>query len=282
MPGFLKWVPRGWATKVCERRSRTCCAKNLPSAIVFRRRDYETDAMLRELCTRRGLRLPAPHRPQLGQEPSGTVLRRVGTARARIAVLVICSDSGSGDEMRAALAPATLHALSTAAITEATALDDADKVLVLLSAGVLAGGSASLQTLQRCLADDKKNTQDRVVLVFMPENNLFESEEKRSAPKHVKDALGSHEAIPFRPPNENGRSHHEYRAMVGELLLRFGAHVVAPAPPVDVDRMVAERGQALRSELSAQGMSLEDVMPALCLVRDSVVHNMAWRGEGEG
>ena len=57
--------------------------KELPNAITYRRRDFEQEAMMRELCRRIGVVLPA--RPSMSW-PSG---------KAAVRVAVICNPSGA-------------------------------------------------------------------------------------------------------------------------------------------------------------------------------------------
>ena len=134
----------------------------LPQAVTYRRREFEHDAMLRELCARNGLRLPPP--PAAVGAAVTPVLR----------VCLLCNEATAGTmlpELCAGLISSERVELRTPgdggenADTSAELDDDADKVLVLLTAGVLAA-PRTLAALERVLAADAASGADRLVLVF--------------------------------------------------------------------------------------------------------------------
>ena len=219
---------------------------NLPKAIIYRRRDFEADAMMREVCERRPgelqLLLPPPAPVVLSSEPSGTALRRTGTARASINVLIIGADGGDGmgadvkdgrADWNVCGLESSLHLnFDVAAVAEAT------KVLLLLSSGVLATGSDSLRRIVKVMEADKAVQTDRFVIVYDPAVWDFAGAEKKGADTDVQDVVDNHECVTWRPPTATG-SRHEFPAMVNELLIRLGA------PPLDAptDEARAARGE---------------------------------------
>ena len=209
---------KSFAADTPQDKASICAAIEaaLPNAIVYRRRDYEAEAMMRELLRRNGLILP---------------MGRVGGAascqanHAPTTVAVLCHRGGAGgdmcDELVGALnrAPSGLLAVSE----DAQAVDSADKVLLLLSEGVLRGDS--LARLRLALAKDRASQIDRLVLVCRTKMEGWnfdkkENAEIREAPDEVQAALENHEAITYRAPSQ-GASRHEFSIMVDNLMRRL-------------------------------------------------------------
>ena len=102
-------------------------------------------------------------------------------------------------------------------------LADADKVLILLSEGVLEG--THLSQFEEALAQDRAKGADRVVMVCRTSSEgwVFGAEENpeiAAAPAEVQQALNGHEAMTFRAPSNSG-SRHEFPALLKNLLDRL-------------------------------------------------------------
>jgi len=247
---------------------------NLPKAIIYRRRDFEADAMMREVCERRPgelqLLLPPPAPVVLSSEPSGTALRRTGTARASINVLIVGADGGDGmgvdvkdgrvDWNVRGLESSQHLSFDVAAVGEAT------KVLLLLSPGVLAPGSDSLLRIVEVRAADKANKTDRFVIVYDPAVWDFAGAEKQGADADVQDVIDNHECVTWRPPTTAG-SRHEFPAMVNELLIRLGA------PPLDAP---ADEARAARGEVAFEVLDEELAKQSEIREAEKQIRQLEW------
>ena len=212
--------------------------EHLPSAIVFRRRDFEAEAMIRELCLRRGngderltLQLPTvvdQPTPQGGQPDALDSNHRVKVFFIRNPDTTAEMAAALRDGLRAAPAVGWLLEL----VTEPAELASAGMVLVLLTAGVLAQGSDSLAQLEACIAQDAAGLvpRDRLAMVYSVDSWSFAGVEKQTAPAPVQDAINAHEAVTYRAPTADG-NRHEFPAMLRRLLLHLGV----PARPAERD-----------------------------------------------
>ena len=163
--------------------------KELPNAITYRRRDFEQEAMMRELCRRIGVVLPA--RPSMSW-PSG---------KPAVRVAVICNPSGAA--ILGTLAEA-LDETRVELIQDEEVLATADRVLVMLTKGVLQ--SPTLEQLEGVLRHDAAANHDRIVTVFSePAGWAFGCEEQLQASAEIQQCLSNHEAICYRAPDEGGR-----------------------------------------------------------------------------
>lgn len=127
--------------------------------------------------------------------------------------------------------------------------DQADRVLVLLTNGVLAKGSASRAQLSRVTSmhdehsagaagpepEDERSASleslGHVVYVYDEGNWQFNRTDKGLEPG-IRASLEDNEALvwrPLSPGGVHGRGYHEFVAMVHELLMRLGALVEAKA-----------------------------------------------------
>jgi hypothetical protein len=181
---------------------------HLPEAITFRRRDYEQDAMLLELCKRNGL--------DISTEEDGGGEQTISKGVRDLHVLVVC-------EQTTATAPlAAVRRLAEqghiAIIDGPEAVTKASDVLLLLTPGVLQGDA--LKLLESVLEYDTQHKVDRIVAVYDPETWRFDSDEKRKAPNGVKSCLNLHEAITFRHET-SGANRHEHPAMMQQLLKKL-------------------------------------------------------------
>ena len=141
-----------------------------------------------------------------------------------MSVFVICRRGGRGD-----IADVLISALSAApgiTITEdPTLLQAADKVLVLLTEGVLR--DQRLTQLIDVLECDGAAQRDRLVFVCQTESEGWvfgnRNPDISAAPKCVQNALNEHEAISYR----SKKYQHEFVAMINHLvgkLLEKGRH----------------------------------------------------------
>jgi hypothetical protein len=182
---------------------------NLPNAVTYRRRDFEVDAMMRELCHRNGLVVPRPAAEEWpAEEPP-------------LRVFVICASESAGTmlgELRDALA----HTDRILLTQEPADLATADRILLLLTAGVLSG--LPLVQLVQALDRDKGQQEDRIVAMYSSEAGWqFGCEEQRQSSEQVQACLNNHEAITYRAPKPEGSSRHEFPAMVAHLVAKLGA-----------------------------------------------------------
>lgn len=195
---------------------RDAINKSLPNAVIYRRRDFEQEAMLRALCARNDVVLPS----NLGSEfvaPS--------TSCPAITVFVICNPI-TAKTMLADLTEA-LEAETSGRLTvtrNAAELETADKVLLLLSADVLT--PPALDQLEEALRVDKEKNKDRVCAVFDEDAGWrFGCPEQKSASAAVQNCLTAHEALAYRPRDRSNRlpNRHEFPAMARNLLQNLGA-----------------------------------------------------------
>ena len=163
---------------ICEMIDR-----NLADAVTYRRRNFEAEAMMAELCTRNGIVLP---QQRAEAWPEG---------RASVRVAVICNEASAGHVLAELLVATTDSRLVCLTHDEAE-LATADRVLLVLTAGVLTPGSATLQKLEDVLLQDRTSSTDRFVAIFSEQDGWkFGCAEQKSAPAEVQAALEQHEAL---------------------------------------------------------------------------------------
>ena len=243
--------------------------------------------MMLALCARNGIVLPAA----AADDDDGSDAGESQPALAR--VLVICSTGDGQDggelqeqEQEAATMVADLTEGLAARRLELVVSDDpaalaaADKVLLVLSAGVLSG--RSLAQLDEVLRLDKDSGTDRLTAVYSgPAGWSFGCDEQKAAAPHVRGALEDHEAATYRPQAEAGggrggrhyRSRHEFPAMVAELARRLGGQaagaegeeepepelmVVQPLGPEEERQAAAVRAQKDAIELLHRELNRKD------------------------
>jgi hypothetical protein len=191
----------------------------LPNAVTYRRRDFEADAMIRELCHRNGLVLSrnAFGSKNKRQRADATEIE----PRVPLRVMVICNHDTAGAilaELRQALESGGNLVLTD----DPGECPTVDRVLLLLTRKVLV--EPSLGLLTRVIELDKEAQQDRITAVFSEEAGwYFGCEEQKTAPPAVQACLNEHEAIQFRAPDPGGPSRHEFGAMVEHLLKKLGS-----------------------------------------------------------
>lgn len=216
---------------------------HLPTAVTYRRRDFEQDSMMRELCRRNGLLIPSP------RQVSAV---RVAMAVAAVRVYVIC-DSLSAAEMLRELRLALERTGQVAFTQDPAELESAGRVLLLLTAGVL--GGEALARLEQTIAHDQSRQQDRIVAVYSQEAGWsFGCEEQKQASDAVQQCLNDHEAICYRAPDgESGAKCHEFPAMVCQLMKKLGAggDEVVSSDVVSVQPVAGVRDRLLKAERRA-------------------------------
>ena len=222
----------------------------LAEAVQLRRRDYEASAMMRELLRRNGIALPSATGPPAA-EPAGlsTVAQTETTT-----VYLIGNRHGRGGDMVDTLVH-ELTASERVIVREGDsqqALADANKVLVLLSEGVLQ--DASLSELVEALAQDRATSTDRIVMVCRTSSEGWvfggANPEVAAAPAEVQQALNGHEAITYRTPSESG-SRHEFPAMLDHLLNRLAPSWSGTAGPAGGGAAPVATVPTVRQQLEA-------------------------------
>lgn len=206
--------------------------EQLPQAVVVRRCGHEVETMVEELCVRIGLSLPrALRRRWLAH-------RQTPVSVAFIAAPPAPHPAAGGEAVQTAEdIRAELVASGRIVIVGAEAA--AERVLLLLSAGVLREGSRSLQRLQKALQADLQAGKERLVVVCSAAAGWDPAgDEHRAAPEVVRDVLGRRRAIVYRPSDQGGRCQHEHPAMIDELLRRL----VDPADDEPATSMSANPG----------------------------------------
>lgn len=177
----------------------------LASAVTYRRRDFEQEAMMREVCRRNGIVLPA------------LPVQRRPASQPPVRVAAICNPETSADmldDLKMALQ-------STERVEVTQNLHSADRVLLLLTAGVLKQ-TASVEHLEQTIERDKAAHTDRIVAIFNEETWRFGNQEHKSAPARVQECINDHEALTYRPRDPCGPDCHEHPAMIAHLLRMLG------------------------------------------------------------
>jgi serine/threonine protein kinase len=185
--------------------------EHLPRAVTFRRRDWEQEAMMHELCLRNGIELPTPVRqvwpegkPPVqvfvihDREKSGDYLRDLEEELLDRSSRRICGRKGPAQIV-------FVHGDDDA--TREDELSAADFVLVFLTAGVLAEGKPSRSGLDAAIAQEADRTEerDRIVTLYLDQTYSsddgwkFGCAEQKSAPPSIQTCLEQHEAIAYRP-----------------------------------------------------------------------------------
>jgi serine/threonine protein kinase len=224
---------------------------NLPRAITYRRRDFEQEAMMHELCRRNGVVLPIL--------TDATTLTPMSSATDHIQVFVIHNRASSGQmlsEFQRAIAEQDLNITFT---FDDASIASADKVLMLLSSGVLTG--PPLSHLHQVLSLDQEQQRDSIVAVYSEAAGwAFGCAEQRAASAVVQKCINDHEAITFRPSDPEGPDSHEFPAMFTQTLKKLGV-VVGVERTTVVDEFECNEIASLRKETAAnrQEIAAKDV-----------------------
>ena len=206
--GELVEVPK----RICE-----MIDSRLSEAVTYRRRDFETDSMMRELCRRNGVHLP--HQPSV-------LSTRIHIDAApsehhpSVSVFIICNeDTGAAMLKDLRLALETSSHINVA--VEPSELDSVDCILLLLSAGALSTKPLD-EYLERAIATDKAASRDRIEMVFSKQAGwVFGCAEHKAASDAIRACIDAHEAMEFRPRDDTGPNRHEFYAMVEQLVLKL-------------------------------------------------------------
>ena len=180
---------------------------NLEKAVIYRRRNYESEAMARAIWERHGEQLPTPEMAPL-------------VCTVPVKLFVICESKNETAEMMRRQICDRLCLGNH--ITICVDMASSDKVLVLLIEGVLQCGGHSLSQIEECLCYDQAHGKDRVC--FVDNENAgwsFGGLEHTGSSATVKCAINEHESLHYREPSEDGPSRHEFPAMVNELRARL-------------------------------------------------------------
>ena len=215
----------------------------LPNSLTYRRRDYETDAMLKQICLHAGVALPAAI--QQLQPPQSL------NSTKHTLVFVICRRGARGD-IADLLISALAAAPNTTLTEDANLLGSADKVLVLLTEGVLQ--EARLTQLITVLECDDEMCRDRLVFVCQSQRAGWtfglDNPDVAAAPDRVQAALNDHEAVTFRALAPQTGSRHEFQAMTDHLLGKLVGKPVAISCVTMAPAVVPIKGVRERLEIA--------------------------------
>ena len=139
---------------------------------------------------------------------------------------MICNLDSAADIVRALTDAVAQHAKDRVILLrEPTDLAKADKVLLVLTHGVLSGDSLTQlkDTIRQDTQRQDTQRQDRVVAVYSEEFGWsFGCAEQESASPEVRACIDNHEAIVYRD-RKDGSAQHEFMAMFNHLLIQLGA-----------------------------------------------------------
>ncbi len=182
----------------------------LLQAVAFRRRDFEQQAMVEELCRRNGVCLPgASEATDYPIEANETASGDSHLPGAQYVIFVIYNEDTAQkmvDDLQVGLDERSLQGRARLSYCSqehldrwSSDIDTAHKVLLLLSAGVLDQGWLVKQLEHVLLTDHADNSdRDRVIMLY-GEDWKFGSESQVAAPPVVRACIESHEALSFRP-----------------------------------------------------------------------------------
>ena len=167
--------------------------------------------------------------------PSSDAEAAAATATSPLVLFVVGCPGGRGGDMMGPLIRALRQqpsgnnmALFRVTVDPAE-LAAAQKVLVLLSEGVLAAGSDSLALLERAMEHDRSSGSagdvptDRLVFVCrtIEDGWVFGNgnPEVANSPAEIRGALNDHEAVTYRPPVKGELDcGHEFSSMIKHLI----------------------------------------------------------------
>lgn len=177
---------------------------HLDKAVVYRRRDYEGAAMMRELCRRCEIDLPQNIHSSIEAKEiiDVAVIYNDATAPAQEMWEQIC-DQAAQAARRMGSPKLNLQPFAEMAKADADAERKVDRretcILLLLTTGVLKGAGDHDLHLQHVLKVDSTNDMDRIVAIYDPDHWNFGSEEAQSMDNEaIRNCLLNHEAIAFR------------------------------------------------------------------------------------
>lgn len=226
---------------------------NLQNAVAYRRRDFENDAMMRELCRRNGIVLPEPGQtsearseqpvedmrgclfsPRSVATPTLANLTKLNTTFSRQKPLgelgnsattthiyvIYCNESGAQmfADIQAGIEEATSPGRVALSTNNSDLIGAVDRVLLLLSDGVLTDDD-SIQQLNTALHN---KGGELLSVVYDEESWEFGCPAQQRASDIVKTCLETHEALTYRPRDPHGWLRHEHPSMIHKLLLLLG------------------------------------------------------------
>ena len=180
----------------------------LPNAVTFRRRQYEQDAMMCELCNRNGLVLPDPVTVAPAVHASETTLQVVVISNAKTAAKLL-------EEVLPELIKSSRHVDIRPSPNKEDVVS-ADRVLLVLTKGVLEEPTRGL--LEETIRIDRAKSRDRIVAMYSEDAGwTFGCNEQTQSSKEIRNCLNCHEAIKYRRKDPDGPKRHEFPAMVAHL-----------------------------------------------------------------
>ena len=188
----------------------------LPHAITYRRRDFEQEAMMQALCARNGIILPCDNQLP-DQEASNSHIHVFVVYNRRTASVML-------EELSLALEASNRVILTRSVDPKPSQLASAQRVLLLLSKGVLT--SPSVDQLEYALMLDRQHRNNRICAIFNERAGWhFNCQEHESSSGAVKSCLADTEALAYRHKDHPGThgNRHEFPAMVKKLLEKLGA-----------------------------------------------------------
>lgn len=215
----------------------TMIDNHLNNAVTFRRRHFESESMMRELCRRSGLTLPIASTAQT--DAAAAALANDKT----ISVFVIYQKDSGFKILRTLQTELENRKRSRCygghieITTQVEKMSSAETVLLVLTPGVLQG--PWLGQLQQVLDRSMKDHKDRLTVVYSCSTDDgwdFNSTEQNCAPQQVQECLHEHEAIAWRPCDPDGPNRHEFPAMTDELVRRMTPAATVTSIPTPTKR----------------------------------------------
>jgi serine/threonine protein kinase len=174
------------------------------NAVSYRRRDFEADAMLREVCLRNGLALPCKYTKIFSTEKVNVCLVYDRTRHEMLDIW---------------------HALTSSTdCLVSSSVQDFSVLLIFLTPGILEEGSETLKLLVDGLrVIPKESIFDRCILI--QHEWIFDESinaEMKAAPMHVKDMIKGYESFTYRKPCAMDHpARHEFLALVDQILMKL-------------------------------------------------------------
>jgi hypothetical protein len=167
--------------------------------IPYRRRGFESDFMMSEILRRVG-----QHGLAWGVDPSlpATQIKTINQAMVSLAEirvgLIFCPEHAGSIVSELSESVAEMQAKGVL-LSLTTELSDATHVLIILSAGLLASGSESLEQLATQVRERTGLREKELVYLYCSEAGwIFNGAEQRSSHPIVNDSINSHEALVYR------------------------------------------------------------------------------------
>jgi serine/threonine protein kinase len=258
------------AAKTEEELTTILCAavdENMPNAVAYRRRDFEQEAMLRELCRRNGVVLPIPaysrqHHQQtsgsgseLEQEQQQQKLSPVGAAspptvatpkleglgnltrtmsRQKVASdwgrntrVFVICSDATGGRLLRDIQAGFEEATSAGRVTLSSDPTHSADKFLLLLTDGVLTEPECVRQLERVLGGERGG--ENLSIIYDEKSWEFGCAAQQAASDVVKGCLETHEALTYRPRDPDGWLRHEFPAMIEKLLLNLGVLSLAVA-----------------------------------------------------